>query len=183
MIIKHAFDGLCVCLVVPPSQILFKSPSARQDIWKREGSGGSQWANCISCKITSYHSARADTHGWRELSGDAASASHGFLLGPQPGQPSPFGLWPRGHLQPPAPVPGFREALAASQQEGRTSRHYREAAQGSRREEFNCSVLLADGLWKWQHRICHLRGQTDPTVEMTYKVLSSGGICCSRFEK
>lgn len=102
MIIKHAFDGLCVCLVVPPSQILFKSPSARQDIWEREGSGDSQWANCISCKITSYHSARTDTHGWRELSGDAASASHGFLLGLQPGRPSPFGLWPRGHLQPPA---------------------------------------------------------------------------------
>lgn len=122
MIIKHAFDGLCVCLVVPPSQILFKSPSARQDIWKRQGSGGWQRANCISCKITGYHSARADAHGWRELSGDAASASHKFILGQQPGEPSPFGLWPRGHLQPPAPVPGFREALTVSQQEGRRDR-------------------------------------------------------------
>lgn len=148
MIIKHAFDGLCVCLVVPPSQILFKSSSAPQDIWQRQGSGGWQGINCFSCKITGSHSTSADAHGWRHLSGEAASASHGFILGQQPGQLRPFGLLLQGQQQPPAPVPGDLSGLAAEGKEGQTSGHFREAAWGSGREEFNYLVLLADGFWK-----------------------------------
>lgn len=148
MIIKHAFDGLCVCLVVPPSQILLKSPSAHQDIWKRQGSGGWQGINCISCKITGYYSTSADARGWRHLSGDAASAAHGFLLGQQPSQLRPFGLQAQGHLQPPARLPGDLSGLAAEGKEGQTSGHFREAAWRTGREEFNYLVLLADGFWK-----------------------------------
>lgn len=148
MIIKHAFDGLCICLVVPPSQILFKSPQAHQDVWKRQGSGSWQRINCISCKITGSQRTSADACGWRHLSGDAASASHGFLLGQQPGQLRPFGLQLQGHLQPPVPVPGDVSGLAAEGKEGQTSGHFREATWGSRRGEFNYLSLLADGLWK-----------------------------------
>lgn len=148
MIIKHAFDALCICLVVPPSQILFKSPQAHQDIWKRQGSGSWQGINCISCKITGYHSTSADARGWRHLSGDAASASYGFLLGQQPGQLRPSDLQLQGHLQPPAPVPGGVLGLPAEGKDGQTSGHFREAIRGSRREEFNYLVFLADGFWK-----------------------------------
>lgn len=97
MIIKLVFDGLCICLVAPPSQILFKSPSVSQDIWKRQGSGGQQWANRISCKITGCHVARADAHGWGELSGDSASASHCVIWVPSamPCSVQAFGLWPQ----------------------------------------------------------------------------------------
>lgn len=80
---------LCVCLVVPPSQIFFKSPSTHQDTWKAQSSGGWQWANHIRCKIMGYYNARTDAHGWRELSRGTASASHWFLSGQQPGRPSP----------------------------------------------------------------------------------------------
>lgn len=84
---------------------------------------------------------------------------------------------------PGAQLQGSSRRCTAGGKEGRTSGHCREATQGSRREEFNCLVLLADGFWKWQRHIYDLRWQTDPTFVMTCNVLSSGCICCARFKK
>lgn len=82
-----------------------------------------------------------------------------------------------------ATCPSARWPLGPAEgKEGQTSGHFREAAWGSGREEFNYLVLLADGFWK-SASYYDFRGQTDPTFGMTYKVMSSECICCARFKK